>query len=62
LDQAGFEVARLGSITLMSRIKKINMRNKVIYWIATIWLALGMVSTGAVQLLKERLEPEEWIV
>jgi uncharacterized membrane protein YphA (DoxX/SURF4 family) len=27
-------------------------RNKIIYWIATIWLSLGMVSTGAVQLLK----------
>jgi len=26
--------------------------NKIIYWIATIWLALGMVSTGIVQLLK----------
>lgn len=25
---------------------------KIIYWIATIWLALGMVSTGIVQLLK----------
>lgn len=25
---------------------------KIIYWIATVWLALGMVSTGAVQLLK----------
>jgi hypothetical protein len=24
---------------------------KIIYWIATIWLALGMVSTAAVQLL-----------
>jgi uncharacterized membrane protein YphA (DoxX/SURF4 family) len=31
-------------------------RNKIIYWIATIWLALGMVSTGIVQLL--RLEEE----
>jgi hypothetical protein len=30
------------------------MRNKVVYWIATIWLALGMVSTGAVQLFKEK--------
>jgi uncharacterized membrane protein YphA (DoxX/SURF4 family) len=30
-------------------------RNKIIYWIATIWLALGMFSTGIVQLLK----PEE---
>jgi DoxX-like family len=29
-------------------------RNKIIYWIVTIWLALGMVSTGAVQLLKEK--------
>lgn len=24
----------------------------IIYWIATVWLALGMVSTGAVQLFK----------
>src|SRR6267154_4348809 len=29
-------------------------RNKIIYWIATIWLALGMVSTGAVQLFKTK--------
>lgn len=29
-------------------------RNKIIYWIATIWLALGMVSTAAVQLLKTK--------
>ena len=27
-------------------------RNKIIYWIATGWLALGMFSTGIVQLLK----------
>jgi uncharacterized membrane protein YphA (DoxX/SURF4 family) len=25
---------------------------KIIYWISTIWLALGMLSTGMVQLLK----------
>lgn len=33
-------------------------RNKIIYWIATIWLALGMVSTGIVQLfqVKEDIE------
>jgi uncharacterized membrane protein YphA (DoxX/SURF4 family) len=30
-------------------------RNKIIYWISTLWLALGMLSTGIVQLLK----PEE---
>ena len=27
-------------------------RNKIIYWIATIWLSLGMLSTGVTQLLK----------
>ena len=27
---------------------------KIIYWISTIWLALGMLSTGMVQLLKEK--------
>jgi uncharacterized membrane protein YphA (DoxX/SURF4 family) len=27
-------------------------RNKIIYWIATIWLALGMTSTGIVQLFQ----------
>jgi DoxX-like family len=29
-------------------------RNKIIYWIATAWLALGMLSTGIIQLLKEK--------
>jgi hypothetical protein len=27
-------------------------RNKIIYWVATLWLSLGMLSTGLVQLLK----------
>ena len=27
-------------------------RDKIIYWIATVWLSLGMTSTGIVQLLK----------
>lgn len=31
-------------------------RNKIIYWIATSWLALGMLSTGVVQLLKMKEE------
>ena len=31
-------------------------RNKIIYWVATIWLALGMVSTGIVQLIKMQEE------
>jgi hypothetical protein len=29
-----------------------SKRNKIIYWIATIWLSLGMLSTGIVQLLQ----------
>jgi hypothetical protein len=28
--------------------------SKIIYWISTIWLALGMVSTGIAQLLKQK--------
>jgi hypothetical protein len=31
-------------------------RNKIIYWIATLWLALGMFSTGLVQLLRMQAE------
>ena len=27
-------------------------RNKIIYWVATLWLALGMTATGIVQMLK----------
>ena len=29
-------------------------RDKIIYWIATAWLALGMLSTGIVQLFKAK--------
>jgi len=31
-------------------------RNKIIYWIATLWLASGMASTGIVQLFKVQSE------
>lgn len=31
-------------------------RDKIIYWIATLWLALGMTSTGIVQLIKMKDE------
>src|SRR5881396_835567 len=31
-------------------------RNKIIYWISTAWLALGMLSTGAVQVLRVKAE------
>jgi hypothetical protein len=35
-----------------------SKRNKIIYWVATVWLALGMASTGIVQLLKVEGEVE----
>lgn len=31
-------------------------RNQIIYWIATAWLSLGMLSTGIVQLLRMQKE------
>src|SRR3954465_11836904 len=31
-------------------------RNKIIYWIATLWLALGMLSSGIVQLFRMKAE------
>jgi len=33
-------------------------RNKIIYWIATLWLALGMTATGIVQLIPVKEEAE----
>ena len=35
-----------------------SKRNKIIYWIATVWLSLGMLSTGIVQLLKIKEETD----
>ena len=31
-------------------------RNKIIYWVSTVWLALGMLSTGVVQLIHMKEE------
>jgi|SRR6476660_1068378 len=31
-------------------------RNKIIYWIATLWLGSGMLSTGVLQLFKAKAE------
>lgn len=31
-------------------------RNKIIYWIATLWLASGMLSTGLLQLFRAKAE------
>ncbi len=35
-----------------------SKKNKIIYWIATCWLALGMLSTGIVQLLHIKKETD----
>ena len=35
-----------------------SKRNKIIYWISTLWLALGMISTGVVQLLRSKDDVE----
>lgn len=34
-------------------------RDKIIYWIATVWLSLGMISTGIVQLIQMDEEVEK---
>lgn len=34
-------------------------RDRIIYWVATIWLSLGMVSTGIVQLIQMEEEVEK---
>lgn len=45
--------ARINNPTLIiPQANIMTKRSKIIYWITTVWLALGMVSTGAVQLLK----------
>ena len=33
-----------------------SKRNKIIYWIATLWLGLGMTATGIVQLIRNNDE------
>lgn len=37
-----------------------SKRNKIIYWGATAWLALGMISTGVVQLIQMEEEVQNF--
>lgn len=39
-------------MTTTTKLKNSTKFTKITYWIATIWLALGMLSTGIVQLIK----------
>ena len=34
-------------------------KNKIIYWVSTLWLALGMISTAIVQIIKMKEEVEK---
>ncbi|WP_288445806.1 DoxX family protein [uncultured Chryseobacterium sp.] len=40
----------------MKTPQQLQKRTKIIYWIFTLWMALGMVSTAIVQLLKSKDE------
>jgi uncharacterized membrane protein YphA (DoxX/SURF4 family) len=37
-----------------------SKRNKIIYWVATLWLSLGMVSTGIVQIMGMKEEVDNF--
>lgn len=39
---------------------KVQKRNKIIYWIFTLWMSLGMVSTAIVQLMQHKDEAENF--
>lgn len=45
-------------MTTTTRNLPAGKAGKIIYWIATIWLSLGMVSTGIVQLIKMKEEAD----
>jgi hypothetical protein len=45
-------MTKLKSHIMAKRNPPVGRAGKIIYWIATIWLALGMVATGAVQLFR----------
>lgn len=47
--------------TIKNTTEKTSKSGKVIYWIATVWLSLGMVSTGIVQLIKMKEEVDRTI-
>jgi len=42
------------------RINQMQKGKKITYWIATLWLALGMVSTGVVQLMQMEEEVQKF--
>ena len=43
---------------MSDKITAPNKTRKIIYWVATIWLSLGMVSTAVVQLIQMKEETD----
>ena len=43
---------------MSEKITAPNKTRKIIYWVATIWLSLGMVSTAVVQLIQMKEETD----
>ena len=43
---------------MSEKITAPNTTRKIIYWVATIWLSLGMVSTAVVQLIQMKEETD----
>lgn len=48
------------NIKKMEIQSKSQKRNKIIYWVFTLWMSLGMISTAIVQLLKHTDEVENF--
>lgn len=46
-------LADAGALSVTERMAKVK---PVLYWISTLWLSLGMVSTGIVQILKVKAD------
>ena len=44
------------SLKKMETQNKSQKRNKIIYWIFTLWMSLGMISTAIVQIMKNKDE------
>lgn len=44
----------------METQNKSQKRNKIIYWVFTLWMSLGMVSTAIVQLIRNKDEVENF--
>src|SRR5256886_11900585 len=49
-------MAASGGSKIVNRGGSMTKRNKIIYWVSTLWLASGMLATGTLQLFKAKAE------